>query len=103
MTVDGSRMTVWLLAARPKTLSAAVVPVMLGLALAPRPIHAGLAACTLFGALFIQIATNFINDALDFKKGADTTERLGPVRVTQAGPLLADPVMRAGHACFGAG
>ena len=90
----------WILAARPKTLSAAVVPVMLGLALAPRPIHIGLAACTLFGALFIQIATNFINDALDFKKGADTTERLGPVRVTQAGLISAEAVMRAAYLCF---
>ena len=91
----------WILAARPKTLSAAVVPVMLGLALAPRPIHVALAACTLFGALFIQIATNFINDALDFKKGADTTERLGPVRVTQAGLISAEGVMRAAYVCFG--
>jgi 1,4-dihydroxy-2-naphthoate octaprenyltransferase len=91
----------WILAARPKTLSAAVVPVMLGLALAPRPIHIGLAACTLFGALFIQIATNLINDALDFKKGSDTTERLGPVRVTQAGLISAGSVMRAAYICFG--
>jgi len=91
----------WLLAARPKTLSAAVVPVMLGLALAPRPIHVGLAACTLFGALFIQIATNFINDALDFRKGADTAERLGPVRVTQAGLISAEAVMRGAYVCFG--
>ena len=91
----------WILAARPKTLSAAVVPVMLGLALAPRPIHVGLAACTLLGALLIQIATNFINDALDFKKGADTTERLGPVRVTQAGLISAEGVMRAAYVCFG--
>ena len=93
-------MTPWLLAARPKTLSAAVVPVMLGLAMAPRPIHVGLAACTLFGALFIQIATNFINDALDFRKGADTAERLGPVRVTQAGLISAELVMRAAYVCF---
>lgn len=90
----------WLLAARPKTLSAAVVPVVLGLALAPRPIHIGLAACTLLGALFIQIATNFINDALDFRKGADTAERLGPVRVTQAGLISAEAVMRAAYVCF---
>jgi 1,4-dihydroxy-2-naphthoate polyprenyltransferase len=92
--------TNWILAARPKTLSAAVVPVMLGLALAPRPIHVALAACTLLGALFIQIATNFINDALDFKRGADTTERLGPVRVTQAGLMSAESVMRAAYVCF---
>jgi 1,4-dihydroxy-2-naphthoate octaprenyltransferase len=54
----------------------------------------------LLGALFIQIATNFINDALDFKKGADTSERLGPTRVTQAGLLSAESVMRAAYACL---
>src|ERR1043166_363274 len=91
----------WLLAARPKTLSAAVVPVMLGLALPPRPIHVGLAARTLFGALFIQIVANFITHALAFKKGGDTTERLGPVRVTQAGLISAEAVMRAAYVCFG--
>src|SRR5213596_481978 len=90
----------WLLATRPKTLSAAVVPVLLGLALAPRPVHIALAACTLLGALFIQIATNLINDALDFKRGADTSERLGPVRVTQAGLIAPQSVMRGAYGCF---
>src|SRR5258707_4179214 len=78
----------WILAARPKTLAAAVVPVLVGTALAakgPLPLDWRLFACTLLGAVFIQIGTNFVNDALDFKKGADTAERLGPLRVTQAG------------------
>jgi len=93
----------WLLAARPKTLAAAVVPVLIGTALAakgPLPLDWRLFACTLLGAVFIQIGTNFVNDALDFKKGADTHERLGPLRVTQAGLLSADAVMRGAYVCF---
>jgi 1,4-dihydroxy-2-naphthoate polyprenyltransferase len=93
----------WLLAARPKTLSAAVVPVLIGSALAahePAVITWWVFACALFGALLIQIATNFINDALDFKKGADTGERLGPLRVTAAGLLSAETVMRGAWVCL---
>jgi 1,4-dihydroxy-2-naphthoate octaprenyltransferase len=96
----------WLLAARPKTLSAAAVPVMIGSALAahePPGVSWAMFAFALIGALLIQIATNFINDALDFKKGADTGERLGPIRVTQAGLLAPDDVLRAAWASlFGA-
>ena len=93
----------WLLAARPKTLSAATAPVIVGTALALRDRHRVewiYVACALFGALFIQIATNLINDALDFKKGADTHERLGPLRVTQAGLLNADHVLRGAYVCL---
>jgi 1,4-dihydroxy-2-naphthoate octaprenyltransferase len=100
---DASRLRVWVLASRPKTLSAAIVPVLMGSALSLRePARFGLSIflCALFGAIFIQIATNFINDALDFKKGADTFERIGPLRVTQAGLLSADAVMRGAYACF---
>lgn len=96
-------MSPWLLAARPKTLSAAVVPVLIGSALAahePTAITWWVFACALFGALLIQIATNFINDALDFKKGADTGERLGPLRVTAAGLLSADTVMQGAWVCL---
>lgn len=87
----------WILATRPKTLSAASVPVAMATALAHGrsvafPLWVPL--CALLGALLIQVATNFMNDALDFRKGADTGERLGPVRVTQAGLLSADAVMR---------
>jgi len=93
----------WLLAARPKTLSAAAVPVFLGSALAadePPGVSWWMFTCALAGALLIQIATNFINDALDFKKGADTGERLGPVRVTQAGLISAEAVMRGAWICL---
>jgi 1,4-dihydroxy-2-naphthoate octaprenyltransferase len=93
----------WLLAARPKTLSAAIVPVLMGSALAahePPAITWWVFACALLGALLIQIATNFINDALDFKKGADNGERLGPLRVTAAGLLSADSVMLGAWVCL---
>jgi 1,4-dihydroxy-2-naphthoate polyprenyltransferase len=91
----------WLLAARPKTLSAAIVPVLVGASLVRAPLKWGLLACTLLGSVFIQIATNFINDALDFRKGADTHERLGPLRVTQAGLLSANAVLLGAYVCFG--
>jgi len=79
----------WLLAARPRTLPAAAAPVLVGSAVAFRegafrPLPA-LAA--LVGALLIQVATNLANDYFDFVKGADTGDRVGPTRVTQAGLL----------------
>ena len=96
-------MKAWLLAARPKTLSAAVAPVMVGTSLAYRE-AAGILwvqfTCALLGAVFIQIGTNLVNDALDFKRGADTAERLGPIRVTQAGLLSANAVLGAAYTCF---
>jgi len=90
----------WILAARPKTLSAAVVPVMVGASLVRGPLDWWLLTYTLLGSILIQIATNFINDALDFKKGTDTSERLGPMRVTSAGLLSADAVMRGAYLCL---
>ena len=82
-------MKAWVLASRPKTLFAAVAPVLLGSALAfshsKENLPAAIAA--LFGAICIQIATNLANDYWDAKKGADTAERLGPVRVTASGLL----------------
>jgi len=93
----------WVLAARPKTLSAAVVPVLMGSALAahePPAISWPVFFYALTGAVLIQIATNFINDALDYKKGADTAERLGPLRVTQAGLIRPETVMTAAWVCL---
>jgi 1,4-dihydroxy-2-naphthoate octaprenyltransferase len=90
----------WIAAARPKTLAAAVVPVMIGAALAPRPLRWGLLFFTLAGAVLIQIGTNLVNDALDFKKGADSGERLGPLRVTSAGLLSPEAVLRGAYVCF---
>ncbi|MGI9239806.1 MAG: 1,4-dihydroxy-2-naphthoate octaprenyltransferase [Verrucomicrobiales bacterium] len=87
----------WLLAARPKTLPAAVVPVWIGTVLADRLLGDGgikpvLAWCTLLSAVAIQVATNFFNDALDAEKGADTERRLGPQRASASG-LIGAPVM----------
>lgn len=96
-------MRAWLLAIRPKTLSAAAVPVLMGTALAahePAAITWWVFGCALGGAVLIQIATNFINDALDFRKGADTAERLGPIRVTQAGLIRPETIMAAAWVCL---
>lgn len=85
-----SRAGAVLLAARPKTLTAALVPVMVGTALAHTvggPVRWDLAGFALLGAGAIQIGTNLYNDLLDHERGADTHQRLGPVRVTQAGLL----------------
>ncbi len=79
----------WLLASRPATLSAALVPVAVGMALAQLLDSFSLwpALAALWGAIWIQIGTNFANDVYDFKKGADTEERVGPMRAAQAGLL----------------
>jgi 1,4-dihydroxy-2-naphthoate polyprenyltransferase len=79
--------TTWLAAARPRTLSAALAPVLVGLAVAMReqPLHWPAAVATLLAALLIQIGTNLANDYYDFVNGADTADRLGPPRITQAG------------------
>lgn len=85
-----------LLAARPKTLPAAIVPVWAGCVLAWKlsgHFDLTLAWLTLAGSLCIQIATNFFNDAIDARKGADTERRLGPRRVTASGMLKPQTVM----------
>lgn len=78
----------WIVAARPKTLGAAIAPVAVGCALAAK-ISGGLnwflALCTLGSCIALQIATNFFNDALDSIKGADTAARIGPRRITASG------------------
>ena len=91
---------VWLLATRPATLTAALSPVMVGAAAAWRASGGlgyrwGAVVAALLGAMFIQVGTNLANDVFDFEKGADTAERLGPTRVTQAG-LLSPSQVRAG-------
>ena len=77
----------WVLAGRPKTLPAAIVPVLMGTAMAygNEVQHWPSAFLALLAALLIQIGTNLVNDYVDFKKGTDDGERIGPVRVTQAG------------------
>lgn len=94
----------WILAARPATLPAAVVPVLVGAgaALADgaqlRPL---VFVMTLACALLIQIGTNFANDYSDFARGADTEARLGPVRVTASGLMTREEVRLGIIAAFG--
>ncbi len=77
----------WLLATRPRTLPAAVAPVVLASALTAYTGHfrGDVLAATLAISLLLQVGTNLANDYFDFVKGADTEERVGPVRVTQSG------------------
>jgi 1,4-dihydroxy-2-naphthoate polyprenyltransferase len=82
-----SRAQAWILASRPKTLPAAIAPVLVGTSVAyAEEVFALLPAIlALLCALLIQIATNLANDYFDYVKGADTEHRIGPVRVVQSG------------------
>jgi 1,4-dihydroxy-2-naphthoate octaprenyltransferase len=84
-----SKFQVWLLASRPKTLPAAVSPVIIGsaVAFAEHSFRFGPALAAFLGALLLQIGANLANDVFDYEKGADQHDRLGPMRVTQAGLL----------------
>ncbi len=91
-------MKAWILAARPKTLPAAIVPVWVGSMPLLVDGDSGTGSwwlfwCTLASCLCIQIATNLFNDAIDFEKGSDTDKRLGPRRVTASGLLTKRSVM----------
>jgi 1,4-dihydroxy-2-naphthoate octaprenyltransferase len=89
----------WLLATRPKTLPAALAPVLVGTALAASqgPWRLDLAFGCLAGAVLLQIGCNFANDAGDALRGADTPERLGPQRAVASG-LITPRAMLAGAA-----
>ena len=97
-----SPLGLWLAAARPRTLPAAVAPVLVGTALAVEEgIFQPLAfACALIGSVFIQIGTNLSNDYSDARRGADTEDRLGPVRVTAGGLLPPRRVLVGTYAAF---
>ena len=84
-----STVRAWWLAARPHTLGASLVPVLVGICVAARlgELRPLTAAACLLTALLLQIATNLANDALDFVSGVDTAERLGPRRAAQSGWL----------------
>lgn len=94
--MEVTRTQAWILAVRPRTLSAGAAPVVAasGLAAADGVFAQLPALAALAGALLIQIGTNLANDYYDFFKGGDTGERLGPVRVTQAGILAPPEVFR---------
>jgi len=94
----------WIQASRPKTLTAAAAPVLMGVALAVfRDSFAPLPAlAALVGALLIQVGTNFANDYYDFVRGGDDADRVGPTRVTQAGLIAPLAVRRAALLTFAA-
>jgi 1,4-dihydroxy-2-naphthoate octaprenyltransferase len=93
----------WLLAARPRTLPAAVAPVLVGTALAgSEDVFRALPfAAALVSSVFIQIGTNLSNDYSDARRGADTEERLGPVRVTAGGLMPPRRVLIGTYVAFG--
>ncbi|MGD0198153.1 MAG: 1,4-dihydroxy-2-naphthoate polyprenyltransferase [Solirubrobacteraceae bacterium] len=90
------------MAARPRTLPAAVAPVLVGTALAIHvgPFHALAFVAALVGALMIQIGTNLSNDYSDARRGADAEDRLGPVRVTAGGLVPPRQVLVATYVTF---
>lgn len=92
-----STLRIWYLAARPKTLPAAVAPIVVGTAVAVRESSFvwWVALLALVTALLLQIAANFANDAIDAKKGSDTADRTGPTRITAAGYVSYQQVMNA--------
>ena len=99
-----SALRIWLMAARPRTLPAAVAPVLVGTSLAAtqgtfKPLTF---IAAMLGALFIQVGTNLSNDYSDARRGADTEDRLGPVRVTAGGLVPPRQVLIATYIAFGA-
>src|SRR5436190_9189934 len=97
-----SGVRIWLMAARIRTLPAALAPVLVGTALAgfQHVFHPLRFIAALIGAIFIQVGTNLSNDYSDARRGADTEDRLGPVRVTAGGLVPPQQVLLATYASF---
>ena len=94
---------IWVMAARLRTLPAAIAPVLVGTSLARTEgtFRAGAFVAALLGAIFIQVGTNLSNDYSDARRGADTEDRLGPVRVTAGGLVPPRQVLIATYVTFG--
>ena len=94
---------IWIMAARVRTLPAAVAPVLVGTALSAteRDLRVGGFIAALLGSIFIQVGTNLSNDYSDARRGADTEDRLGPVRVTAGGLVPPRQVLVATYVSFG--
>jgi 1,4-dihydroxy-2-naphthoate polyprenyltransferase len=99
-----SSIRIWIMAARVRTLPAAVAPVLVGTALSAteRDLRVGGFIAALLGAIFIQVGTNLSNDYSDARRGADAEDRLGPVRVTAGGLVPPRQVLVATYVSFGA-
>jgi 1,4-dihydroxy-2-naphthoate polyprenyltransferase len=98
-----SHSRVWILASRPRTLPAAIAPVLVGTALAAYEdeFHVLPFLAAMVGSTFIQIGTNLSNDYSDARRGADTEDRLGPVRVTAGGLMPPRHVLAGTYIAFG--
>ncbi len=98
-----SGVRIWLMAARIRTLPAAIAPVLVGTALAGygHVFHPLRFLAALVGAVFIQVGTNLSNDYSDARRGADAEDRLGPVRVTAGGLVPPRRVLVATYISFG--
>jgi 1,4-dihydroxy-2-naphthoate octaprenyltransferase len=98
-----SAVRIWLMAARLRTLPAAIAPVLVGTSLAgfEHSFHPLRFVAALFGAVFIQVGTNLSNDYSDARRGADAEDRLGPVRVTAGGLVPPSQVLVATYVSFG--
>jgi 1,4-dihydroxy-2-naphthoate octaprenyltransferase len=97
-------MRMWLMAARLRTLPAAVAPVLVGtsIAITRDVFRPGAFIAALLGAILIQVGTNLSNDYSDARRGADTDERLGPMRVTAGGLVPPRTVLLWTYLTFGA-
>ncbi len=101
--VRGSGLRIWLMAARIRTLPAAVAPVLVGTSLAVQRgvFRPGAFVAALLGSILIQIGTNLANDYSDARRGADAEDRVGPVRVTAGGLVPPRQVLVATYVTFG--
>ena len=102
-TASPNVVRIWLMAARPRTLPVGLAPVLVGTALAgvEDVFHPLRFVAAVLGALFIQVGSNLSNDYSDARRGADTEERLGPVRVTAGGLVPPRQVLIATYVTFG--
>lgn len=94
----------WWIASRPRTLTMAITPVLLGACLAwgdGAPVQLGIFVLTLACAVLIQVGTNLLNDVADHEKGNDRPDRVGPLRITAAGLASPQEVRHAARIAFG--
>lgn len=102
--IPARALQIWWTAIRPRTLSIAVAPVILGTSLAwadGNVRHWPILLATLVCALLIQIGTNLHNDVVDFERGTDRADRVGPLRVTAAGWVSTHAMHRATFVSYG--
>jgi 1,4-dihydroxy-2-naphthoate polyprenyltransferase len=95
------KLTFWIEALRPQTLSASISPVLLGTFLAGSNFSVIIALLTMLTAIGIQVGTNFANDYFDFIKGSDSSKRIGPRRMVQSGLITPSSMKTAIFFTFG--